>query len=226
MLLKHPIDLARLGIAFVRLVRDPNQLEQVFKLADLSDPALDARMITQMEARGFGQVLAARRRLGPVDLPTLSSYPAGSLASVFAAHMQKANLDPAAIPTLNAPSAIRYMQAHLYETHDLWHAATGFGVDIAGELGLQGFYAAQNDDPFPVALITAGLLNTLLFAFDDARPRLQAITEGWCLGRAARPLFGYPWQDRWSTPIAEVRAELGLPTDGVQLARADLPLAA
>jgi ubiquinone biosynthesis protein Coq4 len=44
------------------------------------------------------------------------------------------------------------------------------------------------------------------FAFEDRDRRLAALTRGWNLGKAARPLFGV----RWAEPIGYVRRELGL----------------
>ncbi|HVK75258.1 MAG TPA: hypothetical protein VM734_18135 [Kofleriaceae bacterium] len=42
--------------------------------------------------------------------------------------------------------------------------------------------------------------------------------RGWQLGKTARQLIGVRWDELWEQPLAEVRARLDLPVDGVQLA--------
>jgi ubiquinone biosynthesis protein Coq4 len=129
--------------------------------------------------------------------------------------MMRNGLDPAAIPTLPSETAGAFVRAHLYETHDIWHAVVGFSTDVAGELGLQGFYMAQIHGPLPPVILAAGLLNTAFGAPQEFHPRMSAITEGWRAGTRARALFGVNWDEHWGRPLDEVRRELGLPTEGV-----------
>ena len=90
--------------------------------------------------------------------------------------------------------------AHMRETHDIWHVATGFGTDVAGELGLQAFYLAQLKAPLSTLLLSVGMLNTFLYAMDDRDWRMRNIVRGWLMGkegpllrrlRLGRPL-GHP----------------------------------
>ena len=41
-------------------------------------------------------------------------------------------------------------------------------------------------------------------------PVMDAITEGWALGRRAQPLMGVHWEEYWESPLAELRVEFGL----------------
>jgi ubiquinone biosynthesis protein Coq4 len=215
MTLMNPLVFPRLALSFARIVRDPTRLDAILELAAARDVDIERASVAHFRARGFDRVLAERPRLGPIDLDALAERPVGSLGRAFAEHVHGAGLDLAALPSLPAHDPESFVRAHLIETHDLWHVATGFGSDVAGELGLQAFYAAQHVDPFPVAVLSAGMLNTLLFEIGDSRERLAAMASGWDAGRVARPLFGYPWSRRWSTPLVAVRVELGLPADGV-----------
>ena len=92
----------------------------------------------------------------------------------------------------------------------MWHAVTGFATDVAGELGLQSFYAAQLPGGLPLMLLATGFLNTALFAHHDRERRLDAVTRGWEMGRRAKPLFGVPWASLWGHPLGEVRAMLNV----------------
>jgi ubiquinone biosynthesis protein Coq4 len=211
--LKDRILFARSIWSFVDLVRHPEHLDRVFEIAD----ALTASHVEVLEtmrdhfardARGAAAI-RERPRLR-VDLDELSKLPAGTLGRAFADHMRANGLDPAALPRLPSNTDIEFIRAHLYETHDVWHAVTGFATDVAGELGLQAFYAAQAPGGLPLILISMGLLNTAFYAMNDRRRRLDAIAQGWAMGRRARPLFGTRWDEVWTRPIADVRASLGV----------------
>lgn len=205
-----PIRAAKALYAYSVLARDPSQLEKVFSLrASLEDPKVAANIAAHLRRSPQAvQAFTDRPRLGALHLETLAQFPAGSLGAAFAEHMRAAKLDPAAIPLLPAHDDASYISAHLYETHDIWHAVTGFGVDIAGELGLQAFYLAQFPAYLATAILSAGLLNTLLKNMDDRTRRMDAIARGWIMGRTAAPLFGFRWNERWAQPIDELRREL------------------
>lgn len=221
---------AHLLRAAVRIVRDPSKLDEVFviagRLKDVNRKDLEAVATFARAYPDGARALASRERLA-LDLATLEQLPVGSLGRMHAAMLRERGLDPADIPTLAADDEPSFVQAHLYETHDLWHTLTGFDVDVAGELGLQGFYAAQLPGTLPITLLTLGLLNTLLFAFGDRRRRLEAIATGWRMGREARQIFGAPWATWLARPLGELRAELGVvpapPFDGPALEPAPPP---
>ena len=103
----------------------------------------------------------------------------------------------AAIPTLPVSDEFTFIRAHLYETHDVWHAVTGFGADVAGELGLQAFYGAQAPSTLPLFLLAMGFLNTAIYSPDERERRIDAIARGWEMGRNAQALFGVRWDELW-----------------------------
>jgi ubiquinone biosynthesis protein Coq4 len=204
-------------VSGLRLLHDPSQLDRVFEISDgfaspaLMKPIVDALRKDPRAARA----LAAGKRLGHTDLDALGRLPEGTLGRVFADHMRDNGLSLEAIPTLPASDDFEYFRAHMFETHDVWHAVTGFSTDFAGELGLQAFYLAQLPGRFPAVLLGGGILNTALFAWEDREPRMREIVRGWLLGRRAQPLFGEDWASMWTTPLAEVRARLGIDREGI-----------
>jgi ubiquinone biosynthesis protein COQ4 len=211
--IKDAVLLARAAYSFLDLVRHPEHLDRVFEIADALSQShtevLEAMRDTFARDPRGAKALAEKPRLR-VDLPALSKLPVGTLGRAFADHLRKNGLDPASIPTLPAETDIAFVRAHLYETHDVWHAVTGFAADPAGELGLQAFYAAQTPGNLPLLLMAVGLLNTGLFATGDRDRRLEAISRGWAMGRRARPLFGMRWDEVWSRPLGEIRESLGV----------------
>ncbi len=217
--MRNPLHLARAASALITLVRDPSRLEKVFELRDAvaSKEAL-AFLADHFDRDELGrEALRTRPRLGAIDLARLASFPDGSLAREFALHMRRAGLDPAAIPTLPSPDRLSFVSAHLYETHDVWHVVTGFGVDVAGELGLQAFQVGQFPARLSMVILAGGIMNTTLYAVDDRARRFEAIARGWDLGRDAKPFFGVRWGELWGEPLVEVRERLGIPRGGVTL---------
>jgi ubiquinone biosynthesis protein Coq4 len=206
-------------VALVRLVRDPNRLTEVFEIVDaMVTPQVMDEMIAEMkkDPRGL-RALVERPRVGAVDLQALRRLPPGTLGREYAEHMIANGLDPAAIPTVPAHDARSFVNAHLYEVHDIWHAVTGFRTDVAGELGLQAFGLAQFPSRLGAVLIAGGLLHAVLKQFDDRDARMREIVRGWVMGRRAKKLFGVKWAELWARPIEEIRHDLGVVIDAEEL---------
>lgn len=215
--MRNPLHAVRALSAVAAIVRDPNRLEKVFALRDsVATPEAMAVMADFFERHPEGAAaLRERPRLGCVDLDDLAAQPEGSLGREFSLHMRRNGLDPSAIPTLPSPDRLRFVSAHLYESHDVWHVVTGFGTDVAGELGLQAFYVAQFPARLAMVILAAGFLNTALYAGDDRERRFEAVARGWDLGRKAKPFFGTRWGELWGRPLTAVRESLSVPSAGV-----------
>lgn len=202
----------RAVVGFLRLIKDPSRLDDVFRILDSlegSDGAAEiVRELTDDPA--LASVFVSRPRVGSVDLAALGRLPPGSLGRTFADEMKARGLDPADIqPRPDDGTKAGYVFAHLRETHDLWHTVTGFDVDVAGELGVQAVYLTQFRAKLALIILAIGLLNTAFFESDDRHARMDAIVAGWRIGRAAK-LFGFDYREHWATPLAEVRAMLGV----------------
>jgi ubiquinone biosynthesis protein COQ4 len=199
-------------VAALRLVLNPNRLPDVFLIDRvISSPATLERILARIRSDAHAaRALREQRRLSPIALRELSALPHGTLGRTFADAMIAQGLDPASIPRKEHRDDATFVQAHLYETHDIWHAVTGFETDVAGELGLQAFYSAQVDGDLPRLLIIGGLINARLQARNDWGRRLDALAQGWTMGRQARALFGVAWDDLWSQPLEQVRALLNV----------------
>ncbi len=209
----RPLRTARALYGLVTLLRDPDELPQVFEMAEaLGTPEALATMIRDIERDPKGaRALAERPRLR-VDLEALRALPAGTLGHEFAVMMDTLGLDPAALPELPSPDAASFVRAHLTETHDLWHLVTGFGVDWKGEIGLQAFYLAQLPTPLAATLVAVGCLRVARYEMDRREDVMAEVVRGWELGKRAEKLFGVRWDELWAVPLEDVRARLGLST--------------
>jgi ubiquinone biosynthesis protein COQ4 len=202
--------LARVAISTARLFQDPSRLEDAIEIADLLASPEVRRGIAEVARRTPHGARALRERPRVrIDLEALSRLPAGTLGRALADFVREHDLDLSALPRLAARSEHEYVQAHLFETHDILHVVLGFGVDVAGELGVMACLMAQIPSWLAPTLIAGGLLQVMSSHEDQAR-RMDAITRGWQAGRRARLLFGTNWNELWATPLPEVRARLGL----------------
>ncbi|MGZ3698337.1 MAG: Coq4 family protein [Bdellovibrionota bacterium] len=208
--IKNPFTLMRALAAFARIVRDPNRLDEVFAMAGrvAREENLE-RLAVRFSSDPQGKTAIEKRtRLGKIDVGTLLIYPDESLGHAYGEYLRTRNLKPEDIPSLPGESPAKYVLAHLYESHDLWHVVTGFETDVAGELGLQAFYLAQYPNPIAPILLAAGFLNTAFYNLSDWDIRSREIVRGWLMGKRAKSLFGAPWAEWFERPLVEVRAEL------------------
>jgi ubiquinone biosynthesis protein Coq4 len=201
---------------FWQLSQDPSKLERVFEIADSSETTKIHEEVAAHVRRHPRGARALREcpRIGTIDLGELAKLPEGTLGRVFADHMIANGLDPKAIPVpYVAPGDVRYVKAHLRETHDVWHVVTGFDTDVAGEIGLQAFYLAQLPSRLSAVLIAMAFVHLATKNIDVRETLMNEIMRGWAIGKRAEPFFGFEWAKHWTTPIADVRRMLGVDVD-------------
>lgn len=150
-----------------------------------------------------------RHRLGPIDLQKLGRLPSGTLGRVLAEHCVGRDIDPNLV-SIPSSGDVDFVMAHVFETHDIWHVATGWGNDEVGEVGLGGFYLAQLGLPLIAIMLVLVLLNTITRRPATLGERMDALTAGYQMGKEARPLFGLQWDALWAQSIGDLRSELGL----------------
>ena len=183
--MRNPLSIMQAATAFVRLTADMSRLNEVFNLSDgLAGPDEMRDMVESARSHETGAAALRERPHVHLDLAELRALPTGTLGREYAIMMDRNGLDPASIPTLPDDDDGKYVRSHLYETHDLWHVVTGFGTDVAGELGLQAFYQAQLPGKLPAAILASGFLNTLLLSFGQRDVRLRESRAAGCSGGA------------------------------------------
>jgi hypothetical protein len=142
--MRNPLTAVRLALAGLRLVRDPNRLEQAIGLADrLGETPAFLPILEHVRSLPGGPAALADRPRVAIELPYLRTLAPGTFGRATADFLDARRLDPADLPHRPASDELGWLRAHLFETHDLWHVVTGFDTDVAGEAGLQAFYLAQ-----------------------------------------------------------------------------------
>jgi ubiquinone biosynthesis protein COQ4 len=137
--------------------------------------------------------------------------PEGSLAHAYLAFVEREQISADGLVQASRDGetgnfqrgpSFEYVGDRLRDTHDLWHAVTGYQGDVYGETALLAFSVAMTKNP-GVALI---VLASLAEARDPALLRL--VVGAFRAGRRAEWLPAVPWEELLALPLEEVRARL------------------
>jgi ubiquinone biosynthesis protein Coq4 len=142
------------------------------------------------------------------DLETLLTLPSDSLGYIYAAEMKRKGFDPNLHAGMTAKSDAEYVELRLSQTHDLWHIITGFNTSVVGEIGLQAFHLSQFPYPLATMLVATSLISTTLKEPKILPSLLDAISQGFQMGKAAKPLFAQKWEEGWEKPLSQWQMEL------------------
>jgi ubiquinone biosynthesis protein COQ4 len=208
-------EVGRAGRAIAALVRDPDDLPQVFTILESLSGTTPHRMLRRFERSATGARLLRERpdivRLLN-DREALRALPEGTLGRAYLAFVESEVVSPAGIQGASErgmsdrPRVASFWFVHerMRDTHDLWHAATGYKGDVVGEAALLAFYLAQHWNT-GIALIVAAALWKGRGAGTSA-----VIADGFRRGRAAAWLPAQDWEALLALPLDEVRQQLGL----------------
>jgi len=209
----------KLALTLLRKVlNNPEDTEQVLAFLGVinSGPSTQGR-IDRFFADPEGQALYAAHRAidsRTIDLDALAALPEGTLGHAYAKFLRSHGLTPEVFD--GAPAGIHdpqrsYVVQRMRQTHDLWHVVTGCETDPAGEVALQAFTFSQTRSPGSAFLAVFGALRRVREQRDVGV--LRDVVKLYRNGRRATRLPTFAWEDHWETPLAEVRAMLGLPLE-------------
>jgi ubiquinone biosynthesis protein COQ4 len=202
------------------LAADPDDLPQVFTIVEsLSGDTLN-RIARRMNRSETGRRLMAARpdvveRLA--DREALARLPEGTLGRAYLAFVERENISAAGIRAAGQkgmtnepiPPPLDWVHARLRDTHDLWHAATGYSGDVLGETALLGFTFAQTWNPAIALILAIGLSKTIAAPSGGAAAR-RTIVDGLRRGLKAAWLPEQEWEALLELPVDEVRRRLSL----------------
>jgi ubiquinone biosynthesis protein COQ4 len=208
-------DVPRAGRALAALLQDPDDLPQVFVLIESMSGTAPHRLLYGFRRDETGvRLLRDRPDILPIlaDRAGLRALPAGSVGRAYLAFVESEGISPEGIRTASTegipeqkqPDDLLYVKERMRDTHDLWHAATGYKGDVVGEIALLAFTLAQNWNP-GVALIVA---TALVKGFAVQTTRI--VPEGYRRGRAAEWLPAQEWEALLPLPLEQVRTRLSL----------------
>ena len=108
------------------------------------------------------------------------------------------------------PPILRYKVLRGFQTHDLHHVLTGCDATPFGELTLQAFQLAQQDFPYSAMWIAVITGHMALVDPHMIKPAMDAITNGWAMGRRARSIQFVKFEQMLDQPLAELQTQYGL----------------
>ena len=163
------------------------------------------------------QMLEDRYLSPSPDVDALRNLPEETLGQSFARYLDDNQLDAnllresAFIPAHRARGEeVGYLAERGFQLHDLFHVLTGFDTTPLGEVRVISFTVAQTPAPYPAMILASRPLQMVLYRPELLPPVMDAITEGWALGRRARCLLAVRWEDYWGKSLEELREEFEL----------------
>ena len=206
-------DVPRAGRALGALLRNPDDLPQVFTLIESMSGTAPHRLYLGMKRRPTGaRLLREQPDIVPMlaDRDALRALPDGSLGRAYLAFVVSEGISPQGIRDASIvgeagprrTKAFQYVHQRMRDTHDLWHAATGYKGDVVGELALLAFTLAQNWNSAVAVIILGGLLKGL------GGGELGVVVDGYRRGRAAEWFPAQDWESLLALPLDEVRRRL------------------
>lgn len=133
--------------------------------------------------------------------------PEGTFGFALFQHLSINGLDLDLFPRIHDPKdPLDYLNARVYQDHDLWHALLGYGTEVEDELALQAFSVAQFGAPLGILIISGGLLHLIAKTPGRAANAIRKISEGYRIGEKSRFLPGLKLIDMLPLPLKEVRA--------------------
>jgi ubiquinone biosynthesis protein COQ4 len=208
------LDPRRALAALDKLLANPDDTSQVFTIVESLSGEAPLRVLRRLRTDAVGKrLLDTRADIRPLllDRAALARMPRGSLAEAYLAFLDREGItaDGLVEASLQGESGafgrgtdLQYLADRMRDTHDLWHAVSGYQGDIVGETALLAFSVAQTRNP-GVALI---VLAALLRARDLELTRL--VVNAFRDGRRAAWLPAVAWEELLPLPLAEVRRRL------------------
>ncbi|WP_158501851.1 Coq4 family protein [Vitiosangium sp. GDMCC 1.1324] len=202
------------------LANDPDDLPQVFTIIESLSLDTMQRIASGFRRSESGRALLAKK---PdivdvlADRAALARLPEGSLGRAYLDFVERENISAQGIRDAAAkgatldktlPAPLDWVHARMRDTHDLWHAATGYHGDVLGETALLAFSLAQTKNPAIGLIVGIGLVKTS--GASDAQMARATILDGFRRGWKAAWLPSVDWESLLALPVEEVRRRLNL----------------
>ena len=226
---------ARLGLSIVRGLRDSNRTDELLVAEELVcrdrfaalkaelAPTIGADLEARELLRDKPRMAKSNGRLAAlpgatIDYDELRKLAPSTLGGTYVRHLDRYGLDPDLLAdpagkwsgaTYGDPDAA-FLHERYRQTHDLWHALTGLGIQGYEEVLLHAFTWGQLHLPYSALILAFGTLKHILLErrWDVLESGLRAAHEA---GRSARPLLLVYWERHWQEPVADIRTHYDIP---------------
>jgi ubiquinone biosynthesis protein Coq4 len=141
-----------------------------------------------------------------INVKDLLQLPEDTLGGAYARHIISQDFDPEAFVRSEQTNWVDYRAAL---SHDVYHIMAGFDGSPIGEFGLAAFALVQYRDLLNV-FVLSHLPWFLMGNIKSAPEAIAAVARGFIRGMRSKPVFAYPFEQNWQTPLSHVRQELGI----------------
>lgn len=145
-----------------------------------------------------------------IKVNELKNLPPESLGFSLYKHIASLGDYYSELSSLPAQTDYDYIAAHLYESHDVWHAVLGLDTSIDDEVNLQAFLAAQSPGYLFNLFCILHLIGVLFSRPFQFKARCRELDQFHQSGKKAKHLFGVNWNKFMSKDLNSVRAEFGI----------------
>lgn len=108
------------------------------------------------------------------------------------------------------PDVMRYAVLRGFQTHDFQHVVTGYDSSGLGEIALQAFCLAQLRFPYFAMWISTVTAQMTYVRPSSITPLMDAITDGWQLGRRVANIQAEPWETMLDEPLGDIKRRHGV----------------
>ena len=207
------VETLRLGEAVTRVLLDSEQTGEIHVAEELTGRAAFARFRETLFDGEEGRALLAERPelcSEQVDFDALRRLPPETLGHHYVAHLDRHGLSAESQATSTRyveDEEVAYLMRRFRQTHDVWHALTGLGIEGHEEVLLHAFSYGQLQLPVSALIMLFGGVKHMVFEARWETLR-SGMLETWRSGRAAAPLLPVYWERHWPESMQSVRERL------------------
>jgi ubiquinone biosynthesis protein COQ4 len=201
----------RVGQAIVRVLGDSTKTHEIHRVEEITGRPRYRHLQVEMEGTSEGRRLLAERpelASNRVDYDYLRTLPTSTLGGAYVHHLDahglSADYQAAATRHVDDPT-MAYLMRRFRQTHDVWHALLGLGVEGYEEVLVHWFTFGQLRLPVSAMIMFFGSVKHIVLEQRWGTMR-HSMMEAYRAGRDAAPLMPVTWEDHWERPIEEIRA--------------------
>ena len=192
--------------ACLKVIKNPLKRAEFYYQTDrLADPAVFADIFSRLNADALcKEAILKNKKVKPYSLHDLAAFPEGSFGNAYLIYIKKhkVRIGQQAIIKNQPMSYIRYRDQ---QYHHIWKTLLNYDTSIQDEMAYQAFNYAQLNSTNSVLLIVLTLTHSLIYDRDNIKNIFNAITDGYSKGKKMPLIWGLPFEEYFSEPLADVR---------------------
>jgi ubiquinone biosynthesis protein COQ4 len=210
--------------SLLRFMRGRGGLEDAFEgMLALAGPMVEREFRAFAADPVGGAMLAERPRRDLIaflgDQDRLRAMPEGSMAAAYLDYMGGAGMGTAeyflqAAGVEEKAARFGWSADHLWfvrrmaNSHDLFHVVAGYGRDVIGEVGVDGFTAGQ------ISMLPLRIFLAYLYSLKPSEPIAWAryVREVYRRGKRTPSLASVDYEALFPLPIEDARRRIGVPS--------------